>query len=237
MQPVAVELSKYLGIIEPFQTESSIEGQVDELRTLLQKCGAIPLTLIGHSWGAWLSCLFASRYPDLVQKLILISTPPFEEQYASCVTAARLNRVPIHEQKQLHRLIETIECSVGKERDNAFAILGSFMHRIDSFDPLPFEENNQLERQSHIFQSVLSEARELRKSGELLQIVSLIQCPVTAIHGDFDPHPAEGVEKPLTQLVKDFHFVLLRNCGHTHWRERQAKEEFYKVMKEQIAQG
>jgi len=31
-----------------------------------------------------------------------------------------------------------------------------------------------------------------------------------SIHGDYDPHPAEGVKEPLTRVIKDFRFILLK---------------------------
>jgi len=61
-----------------------------------------------------------------------------------------------------------------------------------------------------------------------------IRCPVVAIHGDWDPHPAEGVNDPLTKVLPDFRFVLLEKCGHRPWIERNAAETFYKVLVEEI---
>jgi pimeloyl-ACP methyl ester carboxylesterase len=57
---------------------------------------------------------------------------------------------------------------------------------------------------------------------------------VVAIHGDYDPHPAEGVEKPLDSVLRRFRFVLLKNCGHRPWAERQARDAFYRVLEEEL---
>ena len=81
MAPVAKELSKNFGIIEPMQTEDSIVGQVEELYSILYEQAQMPITLIGHSWGGFLSLIFTSMYPELVSKLILISCGPFEDKY------------------------------------------------------------------------------------------------------------------------------------------------------------
>jgi pimeloyl-ACP methyl ester carboxylesterase len=70
----------------------------------------------------------------------------------------------------------------------------------------------------------------MRKSGELLTMARKIRCPVIAIHGDYDPHPAEGVKKIMSPLLKDFIFVLLKNCGHEPWNEKFAKDEFYQIL-------
>lgn len=69
-----------------------------------------------------------------------------------------------------------------------------------------------------------------RRSGALLGLAQQILCPVVALHGDCDPHPAEGVEKPLSNVLREFRFILLKHCGHTPWIERQACEEFYAAL-------
>jgi pimeloyl-ACP methyl ester carboxylesterase len=81
---------------------------------------------------------------------------------------------------------------------------------------------------------VWPQAAELRRNGKLLGLAGKIQCPVVAIHGDYDPHPAEGVSKPLAKIIPDFRLVLLKNCGHKPWIERQAKDRFYEVIREEL---
>jgi pimeloyl-ACP methyl ester carboxylesterase len=70
---------------------------------------------------------------------------------------------------------------------------------------------------------------------ELAAVGRNIHCPVVAIHGDCDPHPAEGIEMPLSSVIADFRFVLLERCGHHPWYERYAKEPFYAILKQEIA--
>ena len=47
MAPVARELSSITGVLEPLQSESTIEGQIGELGDVLEKNGDLPVTLIG----------------------------------------------------------------------------------------------------------------------------------------------------------------------------------------------
>ncbi|MHC4132842.1 MAG: alpha/beta fold hydrolase [Planctomycetota bacterium] len=74
----------------------------------------------------------------------------------------------------------------------------------------------------------------MRSSGQLLALGKDIKCPVIAIHGDYDPHPPEGVQKPLSAIIKSFRFILLKNSGHKPWIERKAREEFFRVLKEDL---
>jgi len=234
MAPIARKLSSIRGVLEPFQASSSIEGQIQELQTILKKHGEFPITLIGHSWGAWLSFIFASRYSSSLKRLILIGAGPFEKKYVQHITKTRLSRLNEEEELKLYALEEALEDPHGKDKNKIFSEFGSLMFKIDSFDPLPFN-SQELEYRYDIFKSVWQEARELRQSGKLLSMGRSISCPVVAIHGDYDPHPFEGVEKPLSQILKDFRFILLKKCGHYPWIERTKKDIFYEILKKELS--
>ncbi|HEY5599053.1 MAG TPA: alpha/beta hydrolase, partial [Candidatus Manganitrophaceae bacterium] len=213
MAPVARELAEKRGVLEPLQTKDSIEALIGELKLVLEEEASGPAVLIGHSWGAWLGFLFAARHPALVQRLVLVSSGPFEEKYASRIMASRLKRLSEQEQKEVHLLQK------GMKDPDQFARLGELMSRADFYDPLPMKTEG-VELRPDLFQRVWGEASELRKSGKLLRKAGEIKCPVTAIHGDHDPHPAEGVEKPLAAALNGFKFILLEKCGHIPWMEK-----------------
>src|SRR5690348_11988050 len=90
MAPVARALSSLCGILEPLQTKAILKEQLEELKTILKENAHLPLTLIGHSWGAMLSYIFTAHNPSFVKKLILISSGVFEAQYASNIMQTRL---------------------------------------------------------------------------------------------------------------------------------------------------
>jgi len=108
------------------------------------------------------------------------------------------------------------------------------MFKADSYKPLS-DSDDVLEYQYDAYRYVWKEADELRKSGALLEIGRKIKCPVIVIHGDYDPHPAEGVYKPLSTIIRNFRFIGLEKCGHYPWREKQASEIFYKVLNQETA--
>jgi len=233
MAAVARELASNWGVLEPLQTAASLEGQIEELRTVLEKSGDLPFFLIGFSWGAWLSYMVAARYPSLVKKLILIASGPFEEKYVAGIEETRLSRLSEEERTEVKSLIEIINNPAAHERNEAFARFGALFSKADTYDPLK-QESEVVDYDVDIFQSVWRDAAELRRSGKLLQLGKHIKCPVVAIHGDYDPHPAEGVQKPLSAVLKSFRLILLKNCGHKPWIERQGKDEFCKILKEEL---
>ena len=231
--PVARELSPDWGVLEPIQTATSLEGQVRELKALLKKDGDIPVILIGHSWGAMLSFIFAAQYPSLIKKLILIGSGVYEEKYAANIMKTRLSRLNEKDKSEFHALMKTLDDSTVSDKNMSFARLGKLISRADSYDPLP-QNNEVLECQYNVFQGVWPGASELRSSGKLLELGEQIQCPVVAIHGDYDPHLAEGVQKPLSLILKYFQFFLLKNCGHLPWIERAARDKFYHILKKEL---
>jgi pimeloyl-ACP methyl ester carboxylesterase len=233
MATVARELSSDRGVLEPLQTKSSLEGQIEELKIVLEKNGDLPIILIGFSWGAWLSFIFTSSYPSFAKKLILIGSGPFEEKYATKIEETRLNRLSEEERTEVISLIEILDDPMAKDKETAFARFGALSSKVDAYDPL-LQDTAVTDCDVEIFKGVSEDAAELRRSGELLKYGKHIKCPVVAIHGDYDPHPAEGVEKPLSAILNNFRFILLKNCGHKPWIERQAKDEFYRILKKEL---
>lgn len=234
MAPVAGELSKRRGVLEPLQTASTIDGQVMELHDILKNNATLPVTLIGHSWGAWLGLIFAARNPFLVKKLILVGCGPLEEKYSEAIIATRLSRLNEEEVNSVLKLTSALNDPSSMNKDVTFGKFGRLMSVADSYDLSPGQEPDIVLNED-INRNVWNEAEVLRSRGELLRIAGKVRCPIIAIHGDYDPHPSEGVEKPLSKHAKDFRLILLKKCGHEPWRERWAKDRFYPTIESELA--
>ena len=234
LAPVARELSSLNGILEPLQTGISVKEQLRELKTAIEKYGDWPVTLIGFSWGAWLSFMAAAKYPRLVKKLLLVGSGPFESKYAGKITAARLRRLSTGEQAEFRAITQMLDNAGVKNNRQALERLGELCSKTDSYSPIK-QKPEKIDCKTQIFKKVWREASELRRSGKLLRLGADISCPVIAIHGDYDPHPAQGVRKPLSGVIRNFRFITLRRCGHKPWIERKAKDEFYRIVKKEIS--
>lgn len=233
MAPVARELASMAGVLEPLQTADTVEAQVAELRDVLQDNAGLPATLIGFSWGAVLSFMLAAKHPSVVGKLVLVSSAPYDESYAVNITTTRLERLGEEDRREVLSVAEALEAPDAADRDALFARLGRLMTGADMYDPLP-HDTEVIQYQYDVYQSVWQQVNKLRGRGELLSMAERIECPVVAIHGDYDPHPAGGVREPLSRVLKDFRFVLLERCGHYPWLERHARDEFYRVLKREL---
>jgi pimeloyl-ACP methyl ester carboxylesterase len=233
MAPVARELSSARGVLEPLQTTATLEGQIRELKVVLKDNGDLPVTLIGFSWGAMLSFVFAARYPSFVRKLILIGSGPYEEGYAANIMATRLGRLAERERGEAYSLVRALNDPTTEDKDAVLARFGELMSRADSYDPLP-HDSELLECSYDIHQNVWEQASELRSSGRLLELGKSIRCPVVAVHGDYDPHPSEWVKDRLSRVLEGFRFIPLEKCGHHPWIERHARDKFYDILENEV---
>lgn len=233
--PVARELAGYgWSVLEPLQTRQTLRGQVQELAAVLVKHASQPFTLVGFSWGAWLAWLLAAECPRLVGRLVLISCPGFRPEDGTLAQTARLARMDERQRRAYASIAEKLYQAPPSAQDALFARLGALMERIDAYDPAQ-EVKKNIQYRYQVYRGVWPEADALRKNGCLLDLAGRILCPVVALHGDHDPHPAEGVRLPLSERLSDFRFVLLPRCGHKPWIERQAREVFYARLNEAVS--
>ncbi|MDO8473658.1 MAG: alpha/beta hydrolase [Dehalococcoidia bacterium] len=236
MAPVAKELSSVASVLEPLQVAPSLEGQVRELHRALETHGSFPVTLIGWSWGAMLGFIYTAQHPSLVRKLVLVASGVFDSSYAGEIMKTRLERLSDSHKAEAISLMDALEAGLADDRTAALARFGALMTEADCYDQLPQSEGEaeKIEVSYEVYRCVWGQAEELRSSGKLLAMGKKIRCPVVAIHGDYDPHPAQGIRDPLSRVVKDFRLVLLEKCGHCPWSERSARQEFFRVLKREI---
>ncbi len=233
MAPVAAYLSRTWGVIEPLQTANSVAGQIEELARLMRDHARVPVVLIGFSWGAWLSLMCTAHHPALIKKLILIASAPFEKQYAATLLKTRMNRLSEKDRLEAHTLMKAMGDPTVRDKGRCFELLARLITIADIKDPL-MRQSDALAYQYDIFERVWPEADEMRSAGTLIELAQRIVCPVVAIHGDYDPHPIDGVKEPLGRVIKDFRCIPLKDCGHYPWRERAARDAFFTALTQEL---
>lgn len=232
-QPFAQELGKKYGVVEPLLVSETLDGQLQELHDAITANTSEPITLIGHSYGAMLCYMFAATYPALVKKLIMISSGMLTAETAHGITATRMSRLTSARQKALNQARDDYKTSTGAPKEKAFVQLFNLVQQADAYDLLP-HPNDLVVVRPHLYDSVWEGMESLRDTGELAAFGRKITCPVVAIHGDYDPRPADGIKNVLKKYVPTAQFILLNKCGHYPWYEAQSRGEFYKVLGEII---
>jgi pimeloyl-ACP methyl ester carboxylesterase len=235
MSPLARTLAGSLSLVEAMQTKLSIASLIDELREQIAAHAQAPAVLVGHSWGAWLCLLFTARHPEYVERLVLISSGVLEDRYVATLRATQLARLSDPERAEMARLEAMLADPRVTDKGALFDRYGYLFDKTENYDAEP-EPKDRFETDPAIFDSVWPEAAALRTSGELLRQSALVKRPVLAIHGDYDPSPAEGVREPLARvLTAPFEFIVLKNCGHTPWLERGARVELVETLRRELS--
>lgn len=233
MSPVAQKLSEFVSVLEPLQKQASVTGQVMELKQVLDENCELPVILIGWSWGAMLSIIFASQYSKMIKKLILVNSGPLEKAHADTIMPKRSARFSEKTKLELEKINKSLADPKCVDKNQCLKKFAQIIFQADSYDPIVFE-SLPIEFQYELHLKVWEEAKFLRESGQLLTYAKTITSPVLVIHGDYDPRPFQGIRDPLSKVLQNFRFVLLKNCGHYPWYEKRAKDSFYKILEEEL---
>jgi pimeloyl-ACP methyl ester carboxylesterase len=234
MAPVARELSETAGVIEPLQTRDSLEGQIDELRDQLLGHVDPPVVLMGSSWGAVLALFLAARNKELVRNLVLIGSAVFDKESSASIDDRRLSRLS-EAKRRRHEIIQArLAQASGAERDRLMDEWGSILFETDVFDPVT-NDLEVLETQYDVFTGVWSDFVVLRdRPGYLRNEFSCIDLPTLVVHGEYDPHPIEGIRPFLEECFSDIRFEILPRCGHYPWIEKHARDRFFAILRKEI---
>ncbi len=234
MAPVARELSKIRGVFEPLQTKDSLDGQVTELRKQLTDHAELPITLIGSSWGALLALFLTAKHMDMTEKLILVGCGVFDAHSSAKITPRRLSRLSEPKRRRYEAIMHELGTAPPQKRNELMEEWGNILDETDMYDPIT-KDMETIEVQYDLHMKVWSDFVALRDyPGLLKDRFSKIDKPTVVIHGEYDPHPIEGIRPFLEDCLKDIHFYILRKCGHYPWMERHAKERFFEILQHEI---
>ena len=219
------------GVIEPFQTADSVNGQVEELYRQITQNTNEPIYVLGHSWGAWLGYLLAYKHPEVVKKLFLIGAPAFAVKYLPELQTRRLAALSKEEQSEYLEIIEKLRVE-SPNNDLLLQQLGALAEKADNYCVEASEENREalVEVNGNLYQKVWNEAATMREHGEFIRMAPMIQSPTVIIHGANDTTPMEGVVEPIKDLVKDFKYFKIEKSGHSPWKEKYGKELFFQIV-------
>ena len=213
-----------IGVVEAIQTKYSIAELIEELYKQISENCSEKVSLIGHSWGAWLVTLFAEKYPELIDNIVLVGCPPLEDKYVAEIGTRRLESLSKDDRAIFQRLMD------GRATDEDMAQIPQILERSDNY----CLENREMHRgekaDSRMHNTIWAEAAKLRTEGKLLAAFKHIKNKIVLIQGVKDPHPARGVIIPLQENGVACETYLLDKCGHSPFMEKYAKEEFYGIL-------
>jgi len=180
---------------------------LDDLRELLDFWQIDKATILGHSWGALLSLLFATQHPDRIQRLVLVTPASISadgrHQFLERLARRMADLGILSQQRDLLR-------SDLRKRD-----LAAFRLRAFELTLAPYLKDPQQSSGIAPFR-IRHRVREAvwRSLGDydLTDEVSALSVPALVVHGRFDPIPLSSSLQ--TALLLDARLEVLENSGH-----------------------
>jgi len=231
--PIARGLSDQFRTIEPFQRGSGNEPltvgrHVEDLHQLIQglQTEGRP-AIVGESWGAMLTLAYAAAFPEGSSAVVLVGCGTFDK-------AARARMIETIESRKSKELRTKLASQKEVYSDQTERLLAEhkLMETIYEFDPIeeeePIEPALPFDLQAH--KETWNDMLRLQENGTYPSSFSNIRSPALMLHGEYDPHPGSMIYEGLKPYMPQLEYHELQKCGHSPWRERQGKREFFSVL-------
>jgi pimeloyl-ACP methyl ester carboxylesterase len=219
-------------VLEPWQRWSTdvpltVDRHVEDLADVISAHlpGEKP-GLVGHSWGAMLGLVFASRHPRRISALALVGCGTFDRQARARLQETLAQRTS----PSLKALLTELEARIpdpGERMVRAQRLsdaLYTYCRAADVEDPLEhFDPKGHLESWGDMVR--------LQDSGVYPAAFASITCPVLMLHGTYDPHPGPMIRDSLTASIPQFEYQEIEKCGHSPWVEVHARESFFAQLR------
>ena len=186
----------------------SIEEISDWLKSLMLKADVSKIILVGHSQGCLVGIDFASRYPEFIEKLVLVAG-----SYRMPVNQDLIDLAEVGDEKALLLMMKW-----GYEGSKAF-IGGN-----------PVKKIINSAREIREVLAVDLKACNNYKNGE--ESLKKIDCPTLCIFGDLDKMVPVKVGLKMSEQIKNSETKIISDCGHMIIIEKAF--EMRKLVKEFI---
>ncbi len=186
-------------------TLKSIEDISDWVKDLMKKLELDKLNFLGHSQGCLVGIDFASRYPDLINKLVLVGG-----SYKLPVNQNLLDLAEAGDEKALILMMKW-----GYEGSKAF-IGGNPVKKII----------NSTREIREILYVDLNACNNYKTGKDSLEKIT---CSTLCIFGDLDKMVPLQVGNKMAEMIKNSEVKIINNCGHMIIFERAFEMRKYVI--------
>jgi pimeloyl-ACP methyl ester carboxylesterase len=236
LKEMADVISSSFRAIEPWQRASgdiplSVDCHVNDLKALIDwKCRGECPAIVGHSWGAMLALVYASEYPDDATSVVLVGCGTFDAESRARMKDIFDERTDEEMKKKLDRILSEIDDP--RERlVEKYKIIG----KLQEYEHIPHEKSEVEPFDSKGHQETWDDMVRLMGEGVYPAAFRKIKIPVMMLHGAYDPHPGGMIFENLKRYIPQLEYHEFERCGHYPWREKYARDEFYKVLVDSLS--
>lgn len=196
-------------------TTFTVELMVEDLEGLRKEFGIDKLNIIGHSWGGLLGMYYASKYPDNVNRLILVDAAPVNTDLLIKCYKNQMSMFKPEELEQLQKLYQSEDYLAGNPDvlNEAMRISeGVVFSNKDMIDDyMKVASFNETTAKNAVLLNEL--ATKMKLNIHVQDRLSNINCPTLIINGK-DDFIVEEAYRLTNQLIPDSEIVLIEGAGH-----------------------
>ena len=210
----------------PFDsTTININQATEDIGILKKHLSIEKLTIVAHSYGAMLAMHFASKYPNDIERLVLISpgTLSLDQDYANDNRRAKLSTEEILFSRQVGDSIRNNTASEATRKK-----IENIQFRLNIYDAFKADSILQViskRQRNPVMEKIMLE--DMKKSYNVRKAVAEFSFSFTVITGRQDP-VAIFPTMDILQLNKQAQIVWIDKCGHSPWLEQP--KSFYKAI-------
>jgi pimeloyl-ACP methyl ester carboxylesterase len=215
-----------------------------DLKGLVTELGIGPFTLVGHDWGGIVSWAFALKHPELLERLVIIDSPP-------PFTWNRDLRESPRQRDAVNYMVELSRPPPGPERmleADDYAMLDSMLERIGGADARLSEPERAAYHdawsQPGAMHGGLNYYRAARMGDQVAGggvpreyeekiRAQQLEVPTLVIWGERDPALLVGLTRGLDQWIGDLRVEVLPGTGH--WVPYERPAEVNRLIREFVA--
>ncbi|NOU59642.1 alpha/beta fold hydrolase [Marinifilum caeruleilacunae] len=236
------------GRSKDLNTKFTFEETFEDLNAVYQKYGISKSSLIGHSFGGIVATLFAEKYPDKIQSIILVGAPiSLQETFKTIISTSKDIYKSKNDSINLNyiSIIEKMDTSSIQYSSNSFmhAMQNGFyypkeptiealnIYKKFKTDSLLIKYSSKMtyEAPKGFWQNEKYTTLDLKDN--LKQIVKN-GTPVFGLYGKDDGLFSESQVKTIVNLVGKTNLIYLNNCSHNLFIDQQTK--FINALKKWI---
>jgi len=204
----------------------SMDNYMSDLETMRKQLNLEKLTLIGHSWGSMLAMEYASRYPEKVEKLVLLNPGGLSSNYIKYFQdniLCRLHEEDIQEISELSKKNKSIMSAIYP---------GYFYNRSSALEIKKTMDFNEINGQDGVTQLTYNSYFSDQKMR--IKNIEKYKGEVSIIAGRQDPM-GESTFYEIKEHLPQTQIYFIEKCGHFPWLENQEqKEEFFHLLTEDL---
>ncbi len=235
--PLARGLADEFRVLEPWQRGSgpeplTVATHIADLHDVIAKhCSGRRPALVGESWGAMLALAYAAAHSEVAGCIALIGCGTFD-------TASRARFKTLLEDRMTDAArtrIAELERTIFDPAELLRLKYEQVIRPIYDVNPLPDPVDDPeaasapWDPQAHC--QAWDDMMRLQETGVYPAAFSAVRLPVLMLHGDRDPHPGSMIRDNLKCFLPQIEYIELHDCGHSPWRERAARDEFFSQLR------